>query len=122
MHVQALSGNVEVSDEDQGSGQCEARHSGCILADEMGLGKTVQVLAASWAMMCMGGPSGRPLVRKMLVVAPSRCVSPRVAAMRSAPCNMVRQDAPGPCGSLTRARQACGISMTPRIPRPSRFC
>lgn len=90
MPLQALSGNVRVSDEDQGVGQCDAqlqgRHSGCILADEMGLGKTLQVLAASWAMMSSGGPGGRPLVRKMLVVAPSRLVLPQIAYKPSGPC------------------------------------
>ena len=71
--MQALSGNVRLSAVDEDSDQeCSGSHCGCILADEMGLGKTVQVLATSWAMMCGGGPAGRPLVRKMLVVAPSR--------------------------------------------------
>eukprot|EP00892_Ulva_mutabilis_P003145 jgi/Ulvmu1/12831/UM098_0013.1 len=74
----ALSGRIglsSVSGGDAGSNRDEqGRYSGCILADEMGLGKTVQVLAASWAMMSGGGPSGRPLVRKMLVVAPSSVI------------------------------------------------
>jgi SNF2 family DNA or RNA helicase len=49
-------------------------HTGAILADEMGLGKTLQVLAASWTLMHRGGAEGRPLVRKMLVVAPSSVI------------------------------------------------
>ena len=49
--------------------------AGCrILADEMGLGKTLQVLATAWTLMRRGGASGSPVVRKLLVVAPSSVV------------------------------------------------
>lgn len=41
----------------------------------MGLGKTLQVLATSWALMNAQGPTGRLLVRKMLIVAPSSVIS-----------------------------------------------
>lgn len=40
----------------------------------MGLGKTLQVLATSWTLMQRGGPGGKPVVRKMLVVAPSSVI------------------------------------------------
>jgi hypothetical protein len=40
-------------------------------ADDMGLGKTLQVLATSWALMNAKDPTGRPIVRKMLIVSPS---------------------------------------------------
>lgn len=42
-----------------------------VRADDMGLGKTLQVLATSWALMNAHGPTGRPIVRKMLIVSPS---------------------------------------------------
>lgn len=47
----------------------------CECADDMGLGKTLQVLATSWALMNAQGPTGRSLVRKMLIVAPSSVIS-----------------------------------------------
>jgi SNF2 family DNA or RNA helicase len=40
----------------------------------MGLGKTIQVLATSWTLMQRGGVNGKPVVRKMLVVAPSSVI------------------------------------------------
>eukprot|EP00899_Mesostigma_viride_P004693 jgi/Mesvir1/14224/Mv09671-RA.2 len=46
---------------------------GCILADEMGLGKTLQVITLLWTLLKQG-PSGRPIVRKAVVVCPSSLV------------------------------------------------
>lgn len=52
---------------------CGKRNSsqmGAILADAMGLGKTLQTLVLLYSILKQG-PSGRPLIRKALVVAPS---------------------------------------------------
>jgi hypothetical protein len=81
--MQAISGKnvVSTDDVDQMSASrletdgSHAAYYGAILADDMGLGKTLQVLAVSWALMNAQGPTGRPFVRKMLIVAPSSVCS-----------------------------------------------
>ncbi|XP_050519946.1 DNA repair and recombination protein RAD54B-like isoform X2 [Daktulosphaira vitifoliae] len=46
---------------------------GAILADEMGLGKTFQTISLIW-MLLKRGPYGEPLVKRVLIVAPSSLV------------------------------------------------
>ncbi|XP_011875667.1 PREDICTED: DNA repair and recombination protein RAD54B-like isoform X3 [Vollenhovia emeryi] len=43
---------------------------GAILADEMGLGKTLQCIALIWTML-KKGPYGNPIVKRVLIAAPS---------------------------------------------------
>ena len=43
---------------------------GAILADEMGLGKTLQAIALLYTML-QYGPTGEPLIKKAVVVAPT---------------------------------------------------
>ena len=43
---------------------------GAILADEMGLGKTLQCVALVWTLLKQG-PYGKPVLKRVLVVAPS---------------------------------------------------
>jgi len=47
---------------------------GCILADDMGLGKTLQSVAVMWALLTQGGPNGRSVCHKALVVCPASLV------------------------------------------------
>ncbi|CAG0881538.1 unnamed protein product [Darwinula stevensoni] len=47
---------------------------GAILADEMGLGKTLQCIALIWTLLKQGPYSGRPLLKKVLIVTPSSLV------------------------------------------------
>lgn len=47
---------------------------GAILADEMGLGKTLQSVALSWTLLKQGAYGGKPVVRRVLVVAPGSLV------------------------------------------------
>lgn len=47
---------------------------GCILADDMGLGKTLQSVAVMWALLTQGGPNGKPVCHKALVVCPASLV------------------------------------------------
>ena len=56
---------------------CESRAAGrcgAILADEMGLGKTLQGVALAWTLLRQGPYGGRPLAKRVLVVAPGSLV------------------------------------------------
>ncbi|CAL8247191.1 unnamed protein product [Lota lota] len=47
---------------------------GAILADEMGLGKTLQSVALSWTLLRQGPYGGKPMAKRVLVVAPGSLV------------------------------------------------
>ncbi|KAM7383515.1 hypothetical protein PAMP_003161 [Pampus punctatissimus] len=47
---------------------------GAILADEMGLGKTLQSVALSWTLLKQGPYGGKPVAKRVLVVAPGSLV------------------------------------------------
>lgn len=47
---------------------------GAILADEMGLGKTLQSVALAWTLLRQGPYGGKPVVKRVLVVAPGSLV------------------------------------------------
>ncbi|KAM6968402.1 DNA repair and recombination protein RAD54B [Aplochiton taeniatus] len=47
---------------------------GAILADEMGLGKTLQSVALAWTLLRQGPYGGRPVAKRVLVVAPGSLV------------------------------------------------
>jgi SNF2 family DNA or RNA helicase len=73
--MQAVCGkNLVPQDEDTYGSSPPIRHYGAILADDMGLGKTLQILATSLALMNARDETGQPLVRKVLVVAPSSVI------------------------------------------------
>ena len=74
MPVQCVAGRQRPCSDASTSAPAGGSYYGGILADEMGLGKTLQVLATSWTLMQRGGPFGKPMVRKMLVVAPSSVI------------------------------------------------
>ena len=46
---------------------------GAILADEMGLGKTLQTIAVIWTLLRQG-PNGKPIAKRVMVLAPSSLV------------------------------------------------
>ena len=67
---------------------CESRAAGrcgAILADEMGLGKTLQGVALAWTLLRQGPYGGRPLAKRVLVVAPRRLVPNLAAALNQWP-------------------------------------
>lgn len=47
---------------------------GAILADEMGLGKTLQSITLIWTLLKQGPWSGKPVVKRVLILAPSSLV------------------------------------------------
>ncbi|CAB1334667.1 unnamed protein product, partial [Coregonus sp. 'balchen'] len=47
---------------------------GAILADEMGLGKTLQSVALTWTLLKQGPYDGKPVAKRVLVVAPGSLV------------------------------------------------
>ncbi|KAJ3597260.1 hypothetical protein NHX12_000788 [Muraenolepis orangiensis] len=47
---------------------------GAILADEMGLGKTLQSVALAWTLLRQGPYGGKPVAKRVLVVAPGSLV------------------------------------------------
>ncbi|KAL0985358.1 hypothetical protein UPYG_G00155900 [Umbra pygmaea] len=47
---------------------------GAILADEMGLGKTLQSVALTWTLLKQGPYGGKPIAKRVLVVAPGSLV------------------------------------------------
>ncbi|XP_030226040.1 DNA repair and recombination protein RAD54B isoform X1 [Gadus morhua] len=47
---------------------------GAILADEMGLGKTLQSVALAWTLLRQGPYGGKPMAKRVLVVAPGSLV------------------------------------------------
>ncbi|KAK6634151.1 hypothetical protein RUM44_004759 [Polyplax serrata] len=49
----------------------DVKQTGAILADEMGLGKTLQCITLIWTVLKQGPYGNIPLVKKVLVVAPS---------------------------------------------------
>ncbi|XP_056142527.1 DNA repair and recombination protein RAD54B [Lampris incognitus] len=49
-------------------------HCGAILADEMGLGKTLQSVALAWTLLRQGPYGGKPVTKRVLVVAPGSLV------------------------------------------------
>ncbi|XP_067094037.1 DNA repair and recombination protein RAD54B [Osmerus mordax] len=55
-------------------GMRAAGRCGAILADEMGLGKTLQGVALAWTLLRQGPYGGRPLAKRVLVVAPGSLV------------------------------------------------
>lgn len=48
---------------------------GAILADEMGLGKTLQCISLIWTLQCQGPYSGKPVIKKTLIVSPGSLVN-----------------------------------------------
>lgn len=51
-------------------GMNDSSYKGAILADEMGLGKTLQCISLLWTLL-KKGPSGKPVLKRVLIVAPS---------------------------------------------------
>ncbi|KAL7301640.1 hypothetical protein TKK_0005647 [Trichogramma kaykai] len=51
-------------------GMADPRYKGAILADEMGLGKTLQCITLVWTLL-KKGPTGKPVIKRALIVAPS---------------------------------------------------
>ena len=52
----------------------EEGNKGVILADEMGLGKTLQTITLIWTLLKQGPWGGRPVAKRVLILAPSSLV------------------------------------------------
>ena len=52
----------------------EGGYKGAILADEMGLGKTLQTITIIWTLLRQGPWGGKPVAKRVLILAPSSLV------------------------------------------------